>query len=122
MFYFIICPYIYNNKQYINSKLECVSNLILDLSKNVNNNNFYTIVKFFQENKFYSNNKLIDIIKTEKNEKKLELLINNYNNNKNIDYYSSGYVVELFRIFYNDYNFCIKKIKLCHVYYVVKII
>jgi len=84
---------------------------LLDLSKNVNNINFYKIVKFFQENKLDSNNKLIDIIKTENNELKLEHLINNYNNNTNLDYYSSGYIVELFHLFYNDYNFCIKENK-----------
>ena len=56
-------------------------------------------------------NALLEIIKKEDNEDELEKLIDNYKMSKNIDYISSGYIVELFKIFHNDYNFCIKEKK-----------
>ena len=45
-------------------------------------------------------------------------LIDNYQNNNNIDYVSSGYIVELFKIFNNIKDFCLIEKKSLIVYYV----
>ena len=84
--------------------------MIITLSNDVNFSNLKKIIYFFQNNKYDSNNAILDIIKKENDEKILSNLINNYKNSKNVDYLSSGFIAELFTIFNND-HFCIKENK-----------
>ena len=64
-----------------------------------------------QKNKFESNNKLIDAIIKEADESKKQKLIEKIANNNDIDFITSGYAVQLFRIFNNIDLFCIKESK-----------
>ena len=68
--------------------------------------NFYA-----KKNKFDSNNKLIDEIIKEMDESKKQKLIEKIANNNDIDFITSGYTVQLFRIFNNIDLFCIKESK-----------
>ena len=81
------------------------------MSNNVNDNNYAEIVIFMQKNKFDSNNKLIDEIIKEADESKKQKLIEKIANNNDIDFITSGYTVQLFRIFNNIDLFCIKESK-----------
>ena len=85
--------------------------MIIKLSNELNDKNYYDIIIFLQKNKFDSNNYLIDeIIKEEDEEKKAEL-IKKINTNLNIDTISSGYINQLFSIFKNNPNFCLQEKK-----------
>ena len=88
-----------------------MNELILKLSKEVNEKNYIDIIIFLQKNKFDSNNSLIDQIIKEDDEKKKEILINQMNADTSIDFNSSGYAAQLLSIFKNIDYFCIKESK-----------
>ena len=85
--------------------------MILKLSENITEKNYYDIIIFLQKNKFDSNNKKIDEIINEKEENKKEELIKQLKINDTIDFSSSGYAVQLFSIFNNNLDFCLKENK-----------
>ena len=87
-----------------------LNNLIIKLSKDVTYKNFLDIVIYMQQNKFNVNNKLIDDIINEKDEKK-QVLIYNIKSDNSIDFSSSGFAAQLFSIFNNIKYFCIKENK-----------
>ena len=64
-----------------------------------------------QKNKFDSNNAKIDAIINEINDEKKEELINQLKFDDSIDFTSSGYAAQLFSIFNNKIDFCIKENK-----------
>ena len=111
MFSFNISPFLYNLNDNNLQLLNKLNDLILKLSNNVNDNNYAGIVIFMQKNKFDSNNKLIDEIIKEVDESKKQKLIKKIANNNDIDFITSGYTVQLFRIFNNIDLFCIKESK-----------
>ena len=99
MFYFNISPFLYNLNDNNLQLLNKLNDLILKLSNNVNDNNYAEIVIFMQKNKFDSNNKLIDEVIKEVDESKKQKLIEKIANNNDIDFITSGYTVQLFRIY-----------------------
>ena len=92
-----------------------LNKLILKFVDNVNTENNNNIIGFLQTNNYDSNNSLIDNIINENDEEKKNKLIKEYKNKSKIDYDSSGYVLELFKIFNNVKEFCLieKKIDNC---------
>ena len=108
IFYFTISSFITNIKDKKLIFLNELNELILKLSKEVNEKNYIDIIIFFQKNKFDSNNSLIDQIIKEDDEKKKEILINQMNADTSIDFNSSGYAAQLLSIFKNIDYFCIK--------------
>ena len=92
-------------------KLNELNDLILKLSENVTERNYYNIIIFLQKNKFDSNNEKIDEIIRETNEEKKEKLIKQLKVDDKIDFSSLGYAAQLFSIFNNYKNFCIKENK-----------
>ena len=70
LFYFTISPYLVQLKDEKLSKLNQLNELILKLADNVNEENYYNIIVYLQKNKFDSNNKKIDEIINERDEKK----------------------------------------------------
>ena len=70
------------------------------------------IIRYFQVNKIECNNEIIDKIFYETNENKKAALIKAYKSNQfGVDLNSTGYIVELFKIFKNIDNFYIKERK-----------
>ena len=111
IFYFSISSFITNIKDKKLIFLNELNELILKLSKEVNEKNYIDIIIFLQKNKFDSNNSLIDQIIKEDDEKKKEILINQMNADTSIDFNSSGYAAQLLSIFKNIDYFCIKESK-----------
>ena len=106
--YFTISPYLksINDNQLV--KLNELNDLILKLSENVTERNYYNIIIFLHKNKFDSNNEKIDEIIRETNEVKKEKLIKQLKVDDKIYFSSSGYAAQLFSIFNNCINYCIK--------------
>ena len=111
IFYFTISSFITNIKDKKLIYLNELNELILKLSKEVNEKNYIDIIIFLQKNKFDSNNSLIDQIINEDDEEKKEILINQMNADTTIDFNSSGYAAQLLSIFKNIDYFCIKESK-----------
>ena len=88
-----------------------LNDLIIKLSENINDKNYYDIIIFLQKNKFDSNNAKIDEIINEKDELKKEELIEKLKIDVTIDFTSSGYAAQLFSIFSNNLYFCVKENK-----------
>ena len=88
-----------------------MNDLILKLSKEVNEKNYINIVIFMQKNIFDTNHRLIDQIINEDDEEKKASLINKMNEDTAIDFNYSGYAAQLFSMFRNILYFCIKKSK-----------
>ena len=65
--YFTISPYL---KSINDIQLVKLNDLILELSENVTERNYYNIIIFIQKNKFESNNEKIDEIIRETNKEK----------------------------------------------------
>ena len=91
--------------------LKELNELIIRLSEDVNDKNYLDIIIYLQKNKFDTNNFLIDNIIKEKDEEKKLLLIDKMNTNIDVDTTSSGYINQLFSIFNNNDNFCLKESK-----------
>ena len=106
IFYFFISSYISDKLDKKFTFLHQLNKLILDLVDDVSDAKLKKIIEFFQKNEFDSNNALLDNIKNYHDEIQKIDLINNYKN-RNIDYNSTGYVVELFKLFKDIKNFCI---------------
>ena len=106
IFYFCISSYISDKLDNEYTLLHHLNKLILELVDDVNETNLKKIIEFFQKNEFNSNNALLDKIKYCHSDIQKIDLINNYKN-RNIDYNSTGYVVELFKLFNDIKNFCI---------------
>ena len=84
---------------------------IIKLSEDINDINYNDIVIFLQKNKFDTNNAKIDAIINEQDEDKKKDLIKQIKFDDNIDFSSSGYAAQLFSIFNNKLDFCIKENK-----------
>ena len=69
--------------------------------------NYLDIIIYLQKNKFDTNNNLIDEIIKETDEKKKQILLSNLSSDTSIDFNSSGYVAQLFKLFNNKKDFCI---------------
>ena len=111
LFYFTISPYLVQLKDEELSKLNQLNELILKSADNVNEENYDNIIVYLHKNKFDSNNKKIDEIINERDEKKKELLIKNLKLDDTIDLSSSGYATQLFSIFNNNSLFCFQENK-----------
>ena len=111
IFYFIISPFIYNLVDENIKDLKELSELIIRLSKDVNDKNFNEIVIFMQKHNYDVNNELIDQIIKEEDEKRKELLIEKLKVDNRIDFTSTGYAAQLFSIFKNISYFCFKESK-----------
>ena len=88
-----------------------MNELILKLSKEVNEKNYINIIILIQKNKFDTNKSLIGQIINEDDEEKKASLINRMNADTAIDFNSSGYAAQLFSMFRNVLYFCIKESK-----------
>ena len=106
IFYFTISSFITNIKDKKLIYLNELNELILKLSKEVNEKNYIDIIIFLQKNKFDSNNSLIDQIINEDDEEKKKILINQINADTYIDF-----AAQLLSIFKNIDYFCIKESK-----------
>ena len=111
LFYFTISSSLEKIEDNNLKLLNGLNKLILKLSEEINEKNYYDIIIFLQKNKFDSNNLKIDEILNERDETKKEILIQNLKIDDAIDFSSSGYVVQLFSIFNNSQYFCIKENK-----------
>ena len=115
LYYFIFSNFIdlLNGKEF--TDLKELNSLILKLVDNVNESNYNKIVEFLQTKKYDSNNSIIDKILKEKDNNNHDILLKQLYVNKNVDYNSTGYICQLFRIFNNMKEFCIieKKIDSC---------
>ena len=112
LFYFVYSSFIKELKDDNKNKfLIELNEMIIKLSKDISDKNYYDIIFFLQKNKFDSNNYLIDeIIKEEDEEKKAEL-IKKMSTNLTLETTSSGYINQLFSIFKNNPNFCLQEKK-----------
>ena len=106
LFYFTISPFLYNLNEENIKDLKSLNDLIIKLSKEVNDKNYNDIIIFFQKNNYDVNNQLIDKIVGEQDEKIKSNLINKLKNDTGIDFTSTGYAVQLFSIFRNNKYFC----------------
>ena len=77
----------------------------------MNDINYINIVIFLQKNKFDTNNSKIDSIIIEDDIEKKEELIKRIKFDDSIDFTSSGYAAQLFSIFNNKLEFCLKENK-----------
>ena len=111
LFYFTICPFINELISDNLTDLKDLSDLIIKLSKEVNDKNYNDIIIFLQKNNYDVNNKLIDQIVSENDESKKTDLINQLKNDIGIDFTSSGYAAQLFSIFRNNNYFCFRENK-----------
>ena len=84
---------------------------IIKLSEDLNDINYINIVIFLQKNKFDTNNAKIDAIINEEDESKKKDLIKQLKFDETIDFNSSGYAAQLFSIFNNKIDFCLKENK-----------
>ena len=106
LFYFTISPFIEDLNEENIKDLKMLNELIIKLSKEVNDKNYYDIIIFLQKNNYDVNNKLIDQIVREQDENIKANLIRNLQNDTGIDFTSTGYAVQLFSIFRNNKYFC----------------
>ena len=120
LFYFIYSSFIKDSEEKDNHLLTELNDLVLNLAQDVSDKNYNEIVVFLQKNNIDSNNALIDQIIREKDEEKKAKLIENMQANLPIDNFSSGYIVQLFSIFKNNTNFCLKEKNIVNVLYVEK--
>ncbi len=111
LFYFTISPFLSLIKDKNLNLLNELNDLIIKLSENINDKNYYDIIIFLQKNKFDSNNAKIDEIINEEDELKKEELIEKLKIDDTIDFTSSGYAAQLFSIFSNNLYFCVKENK-----------
>ena len=111
LFYFIYSSFVKDLDEKDNHLLTELNKLILNLAQDVSDKNYNNIVIFLQKNNIDSNNNLIDQIIRENDEEKKAKLIENMQANLAIDNFSSGYIVQLFSIFKNNPNFCLKEKK-----------
>ena len=111
LFYFTISPFLSLIKIKNLNLLNELNDLIIKLSENINDKNYYDIIIFLQKNKFDSNNAKIDEIINEEDELKKEELIEKLKIDDTIDFTSSGYAAQLFSIFSNNLYFCVKENK-----------
>jgi hypothetical protein len=86
-----------------------MNNLIIKLTEEVNDKNYMDIVIYLQKHKYDTNNFIIDNIIKEEDPEKKTLLIDKMNKNSDIDTTSSGYINQLFSLFNNNENFCLKE-------------
>ena len=106
LFYFTISPFIDNLNEEKVKDIKLLNELIIKLSKEVNEKNYNDIIIFFQKNNYDVNNKLIDQIVREQDENLKSNLISQLKNDTGIDFTSTGYAVQLFSIFRNNKYFC----------------
>ena len=88
-----------------------MKDLYINLTEAVTIKNYIDIIVYLQKNKIDSNNSYIDRIINEEDEQKKLDLINNLNTLSSVDMTSSGYVAQLFSVFNNNENFCVKESK-----------
>ena len=98
LFYFTISPFIDNLNEENIKDLKILNELIIKLSKDVNDKNYNDIIIFFQKNNYDVNNKLIDQIVREQDENLKSILKSKLQNVTGIDFTSTGYAVQLFSI------------------------
>ncbi len=103
---FTISPFIDNLNEEKVKDIKLLNELIIKLSKEVNEKNYNDIIIFFQKNNYDVNNKLIDQIVREQDENLKSNLISQLKNDTGIDFTSTGYAVQLFSIFRNNKYFC----------------
>ena len=106
LFYFAISPVLYELKEPKLKNLNTLNDLILKLSKEVNQKNYNEIIIFLQKNKYDTNNSKIDAIINEEDDGKKEKLIDELKFDDTIDFSSLGYAAQLFSIFNNNTIFC----------------
>jgi len=94
IYYFLFSEYIDNFKSNNYKELKILNELILKFVNNINEENYKNIIKYLQDNKIHSNNKLIDKCMNETIPKLKKKLLKELQASKNIDYYSSGYSCE----------------------------
>ena len=111
LFYFNFSSFIMDNEEKSTSQFKELNNLIIRLSEDVNEKNYIDIITYLQKNKYDSNNFLIDTIIKEEDEEKKQLLMDKMKKNNDIDTTSSGYINQLFSIFNNNDNFCLRESK-----------
>ena len=111
LFYFTISSYLTEIKDKNYLILNELNEKIIKLSEDINDINYNDIVIFLQKNKFDTNNAKIDAIINEQDEDKKKDLIKQIKFDDNIDFSSSGYAAQLFSIFNNKLDFCIKENK-----------
>ena len=111
LFYFTISPFLYDLKDNNLKNLNILNDLILKLSKDVNQKNYNLIIIFLQKNKYDTNNFKIDEILKEEDEEKKAKLIEEFKIDDTIDFFSSGYAAQLFSIFNNNTLFCFSETK-----------
>ena len=109
LFYFTISPFLSLIKDKNLNLLNELNDLIIKLSENINDKNYYDIIIFLQKNKFDSNNSKIYEIINEEDELKKEELIEKLKIDDTIDFTSSGYAAQLFSIFSNIVILCKRK-------------
>ena len=74
-----------DNEEHITMQLKELNNLIIKLSEDINDKNYFDIVIYLQKNKYDTNNFMIDTIINEEDEEKKLLLIDKMNKNIDID-------------------------------------
>lgn len=108
IFYFIFREYIDSLEEEDEYRdLKELNILILKLVDDYNDNNYFNIIKFLQTKQYDSNNKKLDKLLTESNLIKHNDFLEKFKTSQNIDYFSSGYISQLLRVFNNKKNFCI---------------
>ena len=97
----------YISQEWIN--LKELNNLIIRLSVEVNEK--ITLIQLYITKKYDSNNFnfIINKIINEEDEEKKLLLMDKMNKNNDIDSISLDYINQLFSIFNNNENFCLKE-------------
>lgn len=106
LFYFTNSPFTDNLNEENVKDIKLLNELIIKLSKEVNEKNYNDIIIFFQKNNYDVNNKLIVQIVREQDENLKSNLISQLKNDTGIDFTSTGYAVQLFSIFRNNKYFC----------------
>ena len=97
-----------------------MNDLILKLSKEVNEKNYIDIIIFIQKNKFDTNNSLIGQIINEDDEEKKASLINQMNTYTAVDFNSSGYTASYLLCSEISYIFLSKNPNQQSIFYVGK--
>ena len=69
LFYFIFSSYISENEEKNTTQIKELNKLIIKLTEDVNDKNYYDIIIYLQKNKFDTNNYIIDTIINEEDEK-----------------------------------------------------
>ena len=81
----------------------------MKLAESNQKNNYYKNITVLQKNKFYSNDKKLDKIINEEDEKKIS--IKQLKIDDTINFSSSGYAAQLFSKFNNNHLLCFKESK-----------